>query len=423
MFLKWLRVAGVTWLLGSFCMAQVTQPEPQIAGRVLRADNGIPIEGAEIDLELSGSVQHNNPLQTATTDSQGQYRFSDPVRAGTYFITVGADGYVSETYNRDGTLEGKFQRVDASTRLRGIDFRLRREAIIRGTVTGSKDEPVEAGISVAAVRREKQGDGSSRLRVAGGTETDASGRFVFTKLPPDTYFICVNGPNGFNSFPDAHGWYRETCYENASAAEQSTPIVLSEGEERRDVRIKVERESRYRVVVWPLGPDDSPKVERYQIHIEGRNHSYSQQADGSYVIPDVPPGHYRLVGIAWTEMQYLGEGDLAFDVAGEDVMLHLRVGGLGGIEGVVKLDGGAIPSGLMVGVESGEAAQGADVDPSGHFRFGRVLPGGYTFKFLKNPDGWTLRGVRCGGADVSKSSPLRVGDRERITDCELGVSR
>jgi hypothetical protein len=31
-----------------------------------------------------------------------------------------------------------------------------------------------------------------------------------------------------------------------------------------------------------------------------------------------------------------------------------------------------------------------------------------------------LPALSCGSADVSKSSPLRVGDRERITECELG---
>jgi hypothetical protein len=182
-------------------MAQTPQLEPQIAGRVLRSDNGLPIEGAAITLQPSGSPQHNSALQTAITDSQGQYRFVEPVSNGNYFVAADADGYVPETYSRDGTLEGKFQRIDASTRLRGIDFRLRREAIIRGIVTGSADDPLEAGISVTAVRREKQEDGSSRLRVEKGAKTDSSGRFIFTKLPPDTYFISVNGPTVSIRFP------------------------------------------------------------------------------------------------------------------------------------------------------------------------------------------------------------------------------
>jgi hypothetical protein len=76
-----LRAVLMLSLLSSCCMAQTPQAEPQTAGRVLRADDGLPTEGAAITLELSGSVQHNGSLQTAITDSQGQYRFSDSIRA------------------------------------------------------------------------------------------------------------------------------------------------------------------------------------------------------------------------------------------------------------------------------------------------------------------------------------------------------
>ena len=130
-----LKVALLTSLLGAGSVAQTQQPEPQIAGRVLRADNGLPIEGAAISLEPGGFAQHNRPLQTTMTDSHGHYRFVEPVNNGTYLITADADGYVSETYSHDGTVEGRFQPVDASTRLRNIDFQLRREAIIHGVVT------------------------------------------------------------------------------------------------------------------------------------------------------------------------------------------------------------------------------------------------------------------------------------------------
>jgi len=400
------------------CVGNGQQPESQLSGRVLRADHGLPIEGATISLERAGSIQHNLPLQTATTDSQGRYRFVDSIADGTYFIDVIADGYVSESFSRDGTLDGKFQPITASTRL-DVDFRLQRESLIRGVITSAN---AETGIPVAAVRKEKQKDGSIRLRVQNAAKTDEMGHFSLTKLQADTYFICVNGPNGFSASADAEGW-RETWFGGASA-DDATPIPLKTGEARNDLRINVERELRYRVIVWPSGPEDSPRPDRYGLSIKGRTHSYKTQPDGSYVIPGIPPGHYTLGAIAWAaDSQYVGEGETTFDVTNEDVVLHLRVGGLGEIEGVVKSETDVVPSGIMIGIESEHAAQGADVDLSGHFQFGRVLPGGYTFKFLKNPDGLKLRGVRCGSANVSKDEPLRVGDRERITDCELVVGR
>jgi hypothetical protein len=186
------------------------------------------------------------------------------------------------------------------------------------------------------------------------------------------------------------------------------------------------REQRYRVIVWPAGPEGTPKPDRYDMNIEGRSISYTHEADGGYVIPEIPPGHYRLVSVAWSGAEYLGEGDTRFDVTDADVTLHLTLGGLGEIQGVVKSDDAQarVPTGVMIGIKSQEgAAQGSDVDAGGHFKFGRVLPGGYEFKLLKKPAGVVLRKVRCGGAEVTPDTPLRVGDRQKITGCELVVGR
>jgi hypothetical protein len=62
-------------------------------------------------------------------------------------------------------------------------------------------------------------------------------------------------------------------------------VALKEGEERNDIRITVERERRDRVIVWPFGREGNPKPERYDVTIEGRSHTYTQEANGSYVIP------------------------------------------------------------------------------------------------------------------------------------------
>jgi len=81
--------------------------------------------------------------------------------------------------------------------------------------------------------------------------------------------------------------------------------------------------------------------------------------------------------------EYQGEGDVTFNVTNADVTLHLLLGGLGEIKGLVKSDDpqAKVPSGVMIGIESHEAAQGSDVDAAGHFTFGRVLPGGYDSNF------------------------------------------
>jgi hypothetical protein len=367
-------------------------------------------------------VSSNGQYPTEISNKNGEYRFVESVTPAAYRIRASAEGFVWQTYSRDGTGGGELLQIDETTHLHGIDFRLKREAVIRGILTGTTGESAGEGVSVTAVRKEEREPGKVRLRFVDTVKTDGNGRFVFTKLESGTYFVCVNGPDGFNAFPDAGGWYRETWYGDDGSAKNAKALTLKEGEAQNDIRIKVEREQRYNVTVWPSGPEGQTNPDRYEVRIEGRSHSSRREPDGSYVIPGIPPGRYRLVSVAWLGSDYQGAGDTMFDVTKGDVIVQLRVGGLGGIQGIVKSDDtlAKIPAGVMIGIKSHEgAAQGRDLDGAGHFAFGRVLPGSYEFKLLKNPAGVVLRGITCRGEGVTPDTPLRIGDREQVKDCEV----
>lgn len=414
--------AFVLLLFVAVCIVGNAQTrEPQVSGRVIRSDNGMPIEGAEVQLERAWAPTSNGQYPTAITNKNGEYHFPEGVTPAAYRIRASAEGFVWQTYSRDGTAEGQVEQIGETTHLRGIDFQLKREAVIHGILTGTEGEPVGAGVSVTVVRKQEGEQGKVRRQFVNTVKTDATGRFVFTKLEAGTYFVCVNGPNGLNAFPDAAGWYRETWYRNGGSAKDAKALTLKEGEEQNDIRIKVEREQRYRVIVWASGPEGQPNPDRYEVRIEGRSHTYRREPDGRYVIPGIPPGRYRLLSVAWLGSEYQGGGDTTFEVTNGDVTLHLHVGGLGELEGTVKSNDAQanIPAGVMVGIQSHEgAAQGSHVDVAGHFEFGRVLPGSYEFKLLKNPAGIVLRSVTCRGARVSEDTPLRIGDREKVKDCE-----
>ena len=113
-------------------------------------------------------------------------------------------------------------------------------------------------------------------------------------------------------------------------------MTLQEGEERKDVRMTVEQEMRYSVIVWPSGPENSQKPDRYDLYVEGHSHSYSKEVDGSYVIPGVPPGHYRLEIMAFSGAKHLGHGDLSFEVTDNDLTLHVSVARAAEVQGVAK---------------------------------------------------------------------------------------
>jgi len=113
------------------------QPQPvQISGRVVRADNGTPIQGATIALR-PGRYHGTFHSKTTKTDSNGEYQFRG-VQDDTYEIVASAEGFVTLAYRRDSSANNIFQRVTATTALRGINFDLVPEKTV---TTGSK--PIE----------------------------------------------------------------------------------------------------------------------------------------------------------------------------------------------------------------------------------------------------------------------------------------
>src|SRR5713101_1091532 len=73
--------------------------EPQVAGRVIRSDNGMPIEGATVELEQAWAPS-NGQYPTAITDKNGEYQFVEIVKADAYRIRASAEGFVGQTYSR-----------------------------------------------------------------------------------------------------------------------------------------------------------------------------------------------------------------------------------------------------------------------------------------------------------------------------------
>ena len=396
---------------------QAQGSSPKLAGRVTQADNGAPIEGATIRL-LPPFIAGVLNLQTVRTDGNGNYRF-DQVLNGTYSITASADGFVSQDYSRDATPESAFLRVDSSTSIHGIDFHLAHEAVIRGAVVDEAGEAV-ANLPVTAVGL--QGSDKKTGHVGALAKTDAFGRFVLRGLPAATYLVCANGPAGYGASSMPNPPYRETWYGGGVSSEGAIPITLKEGDERMRVRIAVAPELRHRVVVWPSGPEGGPAPDRYDVTIEHRSHISMKQADGSYVIPDIPPGHYTLVSTAWLRVQYLGQGEESFDVSDSDVTVNVHLGGLGEIAGTVKWDDahGASSEKALFEIESEEgAAQGVRVNTQGQFDLTNVLPGKYRFEPFPVGPVAVPRKVHCRGKEVNDNSPLQIGDREKVLDCKV----
>ena len=108
-----------------------------IAGRVTDASTDTPVAGATVTLRLGG--------QTTTTDAAGSYSFSG-VKPGDYRVSARMEGYGIGPSGDSSPM--RRIRVGAGLHVRGVDFKLQREAILQGRVLDSDRHPVP-GITVA----------------------------------------------------------------------------------------------------------------------------------------------------------------------------------------------------------------------------------------------------------------------------------
>ena len=308
-------------LLSSSLGARAQNLESPIVGRVTEVGSGAPIPWATVTLLPPIVTGHLN-FQSVKTDHDGYYRFAT-VREGAYSVHVSVDGFVDGDYKTSAAPYGAFLRFDSSAHFNGIDIQLQPESIIQGAVIGEDGKPIP-DVTISAVR---QNDAIKNHSVPiSSAKSDRTGQFEIKKLPPDVYLVCASGPNGYGDPPYATHWYQERWFENVRSSDAATSIYLGEHEVRNNVRITTTAEKRYRIIVWPSSPEGTTAPDRYDLLIRNRFYASTRQADGSYVIFDIPPGHYTLVSYAWSQAEQLGKGEQSFDVVDSDVTLRFRLG-------------------------------------------------------------------------------------------------
>ena len=401
-------------------------PAAQIQGRVLRSETGVPLPGVKIQL-LPPYVVGIANFPTAITDANGAYQFSG-IKDGTYLISATAEGYVSAMYRHEGSDEVEVVRVDSGTPRENLDLRLTPEAVIRGSVVDSSHKPVAAGIPVAAVQKGTQEDGSLWLKPVASVPTDSEGHFALVGLLPGTYFVCVEGPGGWRLRPNPNerAGYKETWYGATHSIDGAIPLPLHEAQQVAGLQIAVEQEPRFHVIVRPSGPAGDASIDRYGVSLENRSHISIGKNDGTYLIPDVPAGHYTVVSTAWSRADYVGQGETDFNVVDGDVTVDVAVGGLAEITGVVTAEDGTLRPELhpMIRSTSPEgAAQGSEIAADGSFRLTRVLPGRYTFRLWSGAGDLKIRSARCGAGEINPATPLLVGAAQAVKDCSITVAR
>ncbi|HYW70273.1 MAG TPA: carboxypeptidase regulatory-like domain-containing protein [Pyrinomonadaceae bacterium] len=397
---------------------QPTSPKiPVISGHVYRADTRAPIAKAKVIL-VPMAFSSNGQFQTVETRADGSFEFYD-LRASSvsYVPKAAAEGFVDQDYSLDGTLEGKFLRLQPGVTFPNVNFYLPVAGVISGSISDERGTALK-NIEVTAVHRKFFPGGDERPTYVMGTRTNADGTFQLKGLIPGSYLIVANGPNG-NSVPGND--YSEVYYPNEASFKNGKPVTVSAGGETANIHISIKGEKRYTLsgkVTGPAAPDSNERY-RYSISLEGRNGGYSMKDDGSFTMPGVPAGDYTMVAYGQDQtLRFVAFSRTPIHVGEGDTQVDLVVYRGGVISGRL-VDSPSIQSlnNIRLALKSNDAAGSPLFDENGHFNV-TILPGSYSFDLIKKDQPVYLKQVRCGGHDYT-SAQLTVAPEQVIDDCEV----
>lgn len=349
--------------------------EGVITGTVTDAD-GKPLSGIPITLTTDvipvGSGPPRYP-ENLRTDAQGRYRISG-MPAGKYRIAAGHWPVISGTYRGrlayrrvfypsavDET-DGKVIDVGVGAEITGINFNLGQPAktfTVRARIVDERTgKPVEGlDLSLGAYLNGKRIGGGG----AGDNKSNDRGEIVLPDIPPGEYSISVPGSKGF---------FRKDAPQTPNYNGESAHFEVTDKDLNIEVRVtKAASVAGFVVIEGPAGADLLARVPEMSLmgFVETNPVTPSPivratiKPDGSFLFTGLRGGKLKLnlhapavgkplpINFVRIERNGVSIGtDIEVQLGEEITGLRLVAAyATGGIHGVVKLDDGSIPLGLI----------------------------------------------------------------------------
>src|SRR5688572_12914400 len=370
-----------------------------IVGRVFDAATNAPIRRAQI------YGTNKELVADALSDDEGRFQLSN-LPPGEWRVTVSKGGY----FTWEPGQRRPFDPPPPISLTRGqrvtTNVPLSRGGVIAGRVSDESGEPL-AGLRVR-VYRAKMVKGYRRLEDVGAADqTDDTGAYRIFGLPPGDYYVAAS--------------LRMAPPDSVVQTTYSPTYYPGTGElaEAQRIRVDLGTES---TAIFPLLPVRTVNVTGMVLSSSGGPASAFlnlvsdagefgtplgiggvTQPDGTFTIPDVPPGRYMLNaslrGDGPTETGSMPVTVVSDDVTGATIV----TGRPPTIKGRFVADAGvvgAIPEGLLVAT----AARGTVLaSGSGPIFELDELSEAFTLSVEYLPDGWAVKAILVNGADVTDS--------------------
>jgi len=436
--------------------AAATEGTGRITGRVVAADSGAPVKrvtvsvygGAPQPTSISSgsspSVALYSPAappppgmarRESITDDAGRFECAG-LPPGRYLIMARATGmYLAPPVQRAELTDGGSA---------AITLRLVRGGTIVGRVLDDEGEPVVRA-RVSAVQRRSMG-GAWRLVSTGSgahAATDDLGQYRLYGLTPGEFYVsaayspAMFGPVVDDQSGEPRFGFANTFHPSATGLDGAKRVAVASGQETGGVditlaRVKVASVSGRVVDAAGASLDSRQVTVRLMPRSEMLGASFTPssawRADGSFVIPNVPPGSYVVLATGRAQPSPSGSATAGFEevtVAGEDASVRIQLNEGATVSGRLVIEGAALaavqpPSGtagprrasvLVRAADAGfyvPSSAGRPVEVHEDLTFtltgfrGRVVPSAFMA-------GTVLKSVTFGGTDITATGLLLKG--------------
>ncbi len=464
-----MRVLKITILLITLmiCRAGLATPQqPQtgkcvIAGRVTVGDT--PVRDAMVIAVL----ENPNPRQREMalgftdkftfrikTDAEGRYRLAD-LNSGIYQVQVAAPALVNRekpTEELMSGMRGRRIRLADDEDQEDVNFSLVRGGVITGRVTFADGRPMIAEYIVLILETRKE---MGVVRFSNGDrpiETDDRGIYRIYGIPDGRYKVCVGIEGaGFSANRRNHEKHKQTFYPGVTDEAAAQLIEIKNGNEVRDIDIKVSAvEKAYTVAGKVVDADSGQALSDFMLSLNvlhknedgslsPRTTHWSQtNSKGEFKLDGVVTGAYAASANQITDPKSYYSEATRFEVnganvSGLEIKAHrgLTVSGMVSIQGTNDPEAISELSQVMVfsstvmlqkDREDGFAGSNSPVvrlTGDGSFSLSGLRPGKLRIwaRSLSEPANLAFLRLERNGLDVSQGFELKGG--EPVTDLRV----
>lgn len=205
-----------------------TLPTGTIKGRVV-SDDGRPVSNATLILQ---AVTGPTAVKPGRTDSEGRFSFDD-LSPAAYIVVAIAPGYIDESLATGDPSQWPRHLIGTQLKITMI-----KGAVITGTVTNSKGEPV-VGVAVHAAALNGPASATSAFMGGGASgESDDRGVYRIYGLPPGQYTVNAGGSGQFGMFAASGFDLDVPTYYPSATRDTAIPVAARSGEDTTGIDIK-----------------------------------------------------------------------------------------------------------------------------------------------------------------------------------------